>query len=97
MAIFCLDANREPLDAVEERRRLPRIFVLRELQVREALENLEQRHLRLEPRQRRADADMRAAAERHMRHRLARDVEAVRIVEQLAGSRFAAGSDVTIT
>ena len=51
------------------------------MQVREALEQLHQRHLRLQPGQRRADADVRPAAEGDVRAVLAGDVEAVRVLE----------------
>ena len=43
----------------------------------------DQGHLGLQPGQRRADADVGAAAERHVRPVLAADVEAVRVVEHL--------------
>src|SRR6185312_5855067 len=54
-----------------------------------ALEEREDRYLRLEPRQRRADAKMQPAAEGDMRRLLAGDVEAMRLMKR---SRIAIGA-----
>jgi hypothetical protein len=81
----------------EKRQRAPlrRLLVrIGEAQIGEALEEGAERHLRFEARERRADAQMRAAAEGHMRRILARDVEACGS-GNVSGSRLAPRSDRT--
>src|SRR5689334_23836599 len=71
------------LQTAEERQAAPLRFRagVGETHVGKALEEREDRYLRLEPRQRRADAKMQPAAEGDMRRLLAGDVEAMRLMK----------------